>query len=72
MLPVKPGAKLPGQMGSIWAESVDTQKNIILHNIIYVNDSVHGHKHRSVMISYFKLPADKDFCKNLLLPLLFS
>nr|KAF6310844.1 mitochondrial ribosomal protein L3 [Myotis myotis] len=70
---VWPGTKMPGKMGNrdrtefglkVWR--INTK-----HNIIYVNGSVPGHKNCLVKIKDSKLPAYKDFCKNLPFPTYF-
>ncbi|XP_032485711.1 39S ribosomal protein L3, mitochondrial isoform X2 [Phocoena sinus] len=70
---VWPGTKMPGQLGNIdrTAFGLKVWRINTKHNIIYVNGSVPGHKNCLVKIKDSKLPAYKDFCKNLPFPTYF-
>lgn len=70
---VWPGTKMPGKMGNVdrTAFGLKVWRINTKHNIIYVNGSVPGHKNCLVKIKDSKLPAYKDFCKNLPFPTYF-
>uniref|UniRef100_A0A8C5VLH8 Large ribosomal subunit protein uL3m n=1 Tax=Microcebus murinus TaxID=30608 RepID=A0A8C5VLH8_MICMU len=70
---VWPGTKMPGRMGNVARTTYGLKVwriNTKL-NIIYVNGSVPGHKNGLVKVRDSKLPAFKDFCKNLPFPTYF-
>ncbi|KAF6100230.1 mitochondrial ribosomal protein L3 [Phyllostomus discolor] len=70
---VWPGTKMPGQMGNIDRTEFGLKiwRINTKHNIIYVNGSVPGHRNCLVKIRDSKLPAYKDFGKNLPFPTYF-
>ncbi|KAL2804328.1 39S ribosomal protein L3, mitochondrial, partial [Daubentonia madagascariensis] len=70
---VWPGTKMPGQMGNVdrTTYGLKVWRINTKHNIIYVNGSVPGHRNCLVKVRDSKLPAYKDFCKNLPFPTYF-
>ncbi|XP_014447075.2 39S ribosomal protein L3, mitochondrial [Tupaia chinensis] len=70
---VWPGTKMPGQMGNVdrTEYGLKVWRINTKHNIIYVNGSVPGHENCLVKVKDSRLPAYKDFCKNLPFPTYF-